>query len=884
MKKFIKIIAFALIGILCASCVEKEKIVFHPGQATGGQLNAIASEIVLDSENETAVCATFTFGASTYGVQCPVQYTLWASINESFDNEKKLGTIGSAAIKGGISVTHKAMNNQLISWGCEADVPVTVYFRIKSDMMGEKNPIDGTTIISNVISSSITPYLAEKEYAWFGVPGNYQGWAPDGYPRLYNYTEDGNVYTGIIDFRIDETKPGSGGFKIAEGAWDDDKTYGGPAGLAGDTDVIQLEQPGNDIKCWDNADLGNAHRFYYMSFDKGKKTLTRVMAFDQVGVIGLNSDWDNDHVMSFNIYKDRFYVDVEVAAATEFKFRLDGGWDTNWGGSLDNLSKGGDNIPVEAGNYRIYFYLSSPSVKAELNAGMYGKEEPGAEPGPAPEPPAYEGWGIIGDFNEWAGDAEMKNDGGVWTGYATIAAGQGFKIRKDAGWDDNRGATGDTEPYVVTLGEPFAVVFNGKNLTVAADGFYKVVYDSNAETITVSDGTVWGVIGDFNSWAGDAFMTESDGIWTSDAIELVAGQGFKIRQNSGWDVNRGATGDAEPFEITPGEPFEVVNNGKNLTVPADGKYIVSYDSANETITVNKAMPDNTWSLIGVNGDWNNDIFMTELMPGIWVSPATTMGGEFKLRFNHDWAVNRGCAPLVLGGAAQMATLDGPNIGIAEGTYVVVYDANMEVIYLQGWSLIGTLNGSNWDTDYPVIPLGVDEETIAWISYPFYVDETQEFKFRFNMNWDINKGGVFSDFCVPFPAEDDGSNIKIGQTGYYFAAYNSDTEELGVGRADWSVIGDFNGWGGDVVMFEQEPGIYGLFTPISLKKGDGFKLRKDRDWTTNRGDAGTEEPAEVSLDTEIPVVNNGKNFTVPADGLYMIAYDSVKDVVMVSAVE
>lgn len=878
MKRFIKIIAFALIGILCASCVEKEKIVYHPGQATGGQLNAIASEIVLDSENETAVCATFTFGASTYGVQCPVQYGLWASINESFENEKKLGTIGSAAIKDGISVTHKAMNNQLISWGCEADVPVTVYFRIKSDMMGEKNPIDGTTIISNVISSSITPYLAEKEYAWFGVPGNYQGWAPDGYPRLYNYSEDGNVYTGIIDFRIDETKPGNGGFKIAEGAWDDDKTYGGPAGLESDTDVIQLEQPGNDIKCWDNADLGNAHRFYYMSFDKGKKTLTRVMAFDQVGVIGLNGDWDNDHVMEFNIYKDRFYVDVEVPAATEFKFRLDGGWDTNWGGSLDNLSKGGDNIPVEAGNYRIYFYLSTPAVHAELNAGMYGKEEPGAEPGPEPPVPGYQGWGIIGVGGDWENDIEMTEKDGVWTGYATIAAGEGFKIRKDADWADNRGATGDADPYVVTLGEPFAVVLNGKNLSVPVDGFYKIVYNTADETITVSDGTVWGVVGAFNSWGGDVFMTQTDGIWTSDAIELKAGEGFKIRKNSAWDENRGAAGDADPFEITPGEPFAVTHNGKDLTVPADGKYIVSYNSADETITVSKALPDNVWGLIGVDGDWDNDIFMTEVLPGIWVSPATELATEFKIRYNHDWAVNRGFDQQLAMGESQPALPDGKNITVAEsGTYVVVYDSTNEIIYLQGWSLIGTIGGTSWDTDFPMMPVK-DEESgqVIWLSYSIDGAEGQEFKIRYNCNWDINRGGVFADFCEPFAVALNGENIKLTENAAVTVAYNPAEEEIVVARSNWGVVGSFNDWGNDVVMLETEKGIYTAV--IVLQEESSFKIRKDKVWGgADRGGV------FAALGTPFEVTQGGPDIKLGA-GTYEIEYDSNKETMTIDSVE
>lgn len=877
MKKFIQIISIALVGILAASCAQKELTIFHPDQMKGGQLNAIQGAYVLSIDDEASTFETFTFDESTYGVNCPVQYGLWASLSEDFTAEKRMGTAASANYKDGIAVTVKAMNNQLISWGCAADAPAKVYFRLKSDMMGEKSPIEGTTIISNVISTQITPYFAEKEYKWFGVPGNYQGWAPDGYPRLYCYMEDDDTYSGVIDFQLTEGKYASDGFKIAEGAWDDDKTFGGPGdGLTPEQEVINLQNPGNDIKCYGEK------RYYFFTFKKEAKTLTKVLSFDKVGVIGLNGDWDNDVEMTFNIYKDRFYADVDVPANTEFKFRLDGGWDVNWGGDKDNLSKGGDNIPIEAGQYRIYFYMSTPQVHCELDANMYGKEEPGPNPGPDPPAPTYQGWGLIGDFNEWAGDVEMTEASGVWTGYTTIAKGQGFKIRKDAAWDDNRGAEGDVEPFEVTLGEPINVVNGGKNLTVPADGFYKVVYDSTNETMTVSDGTVWGVIGDFNSWAGDVFMAEDGGVWTSPSIELEAGKGFKVRQNADWAVNRGAAGDVEPFEITPGEAIAAVDGGKNLTVPATGKYIVIYNANDETITVNQALPSDTWSLIGVNGDWENDIFMSEVMPGVWVSPATAMSGNFKLRFNHDWGVNRGCDPLTLGGGAQPAAQDGPNIEIAEGTYVVVYDANLEIIYLQAWSLIGTINGTNWNTDFPVIPMAIDDSEVAWISYPFYVEETGAFKFRYNCGWDINRGGNFTDFCVPFEAVDGGPDIMIGQAGYYFAAYNSETEELGVGRADWGVIGDFNGWAGDVVMYEQEPGIYATLAPVTLEAGKGFKVRKDRDWGVNRGATGDVEPFEVTPGTALPVVHNGKNFTVATTGDYMIMYNMNTEEVIVEA--
>lgn len=70
----------------------------------------------------------------------------------------------------------------------------------------------------------------------------------------------------------------------------------------------------------------------------------------------------------------------------------------------------------------------------------------------------------------------------------------------------------------------------------------------------------WGVIGGIcgTNWDTDFPMTEGpDGTYTSDVLELKAGQEFKVRQGASWDVN-----------------FGVEFNGGNIVVEKDGKYKV----------------------------------------------------------------------------------------------------------------------------------------------------------------------------------------------------------------------------------------------------------------------------------------------------------------------
>ena len=70
----------------------------------------------------------------------------------------------------------------------------------------------------------------------------------------------------------------------------------------------------------------------------------------------------------------------------------------------------------------------------------------------------------------------------------------------------------------------------------------------------------WGVIGGIcgTNWDTDFPMTEGpDGTYTSEVLELKAGEQFKVRQGASWDVN-----------------FGVEFNGANIVVEADGKYKV----------------------------------------------------------------------------------------------------------------------------------------------------------------------------------------------------------------------------------------------------------------------------------------------------------------------
>lgn len=860
MKKIFISSLIALAGLLSVSCMQEHiEVVFDPNKVEGQTLGQIEGCTL--AEDGTPLTASYN--EADFKIDVPVTYTLLVTASgDSFDNAKK---VDATIEKGTITIDQVKLNKVLGQIGAAPETEFAADFRLDACLVNEKGAVESTKQMSNVVTAVFTVFETEKVLDVCDVPGDYQGWAPSDYPKLFNYSGDGTIYRGVVDFQCSkEDGSAANGFKITYGGnWDNDSGNWGSAAQAEAAEAGSVQLVNGDAS--QNIICYGEKRYYLFSFNKDQLVLTKLMSFDKVGVIGFNGDWDNDIVMTYNMYKGRFWADVDAASATEFKFRLDGAWDYNWGGELDNLSGGGANIPIDAGQYRIYFYMNDETVTAAIDASMYGQEEPTIDE-PEPTPVTYEGWGIIGVGGDWEKDIEMTEDGGIWTGYANLTADDSWKLRKDAAWDENFGGT------FTALGKPFEAVADGGNIAVGQAGFYKIELNTNDNTITVSDGTVWGVIGDFNEWGKDSFMTETDGVWVSDILDLEAGKGFKIRKNSSWDENRGAQGDVEPFEVTLGSALPVVSGGKNLTVPETGKYVITYDPAAETITVVNGAK--SWGVIGDFNGWAGDVVMTEVAPGIWVSPKTTIAdGGWKVRFDGGWDVNYGGSTPSEAGKFVQAIGNGENIGL-HGDLIVVLNLNNDTIGTLGWGVTGSIAscpGIAWNND---IPMNLTSDG-TWVSCPVALTTSDEIKVRFGAGWDENFGGSCTAVDVAFEAVAGGSNIKAPADGTYIVVYDPAAGTLTLSKTFWGLIGDFNSWGADDFMFYAGDGKYYAFNRHYV---GGWKIRMSSGWDVNRG--GTYVWADP-----FTVVQEGDNINVGDEALaaagFNVIYDSKAETITVN---
>jgi len=586
-KLFYTIIAFA--GILAASCsTDEDKLVFDPSSSVAPTLGTLAGT-TLSSDGADL---TFEFTQPKYNVDAGVLYALYASDSQDFGKQEKL-----AATIGGTKVTVKqsALNSVILNLGGEPGAEFTVYLRLDSWLANNKNmAVESSLARSGVLSATFVPYsqlILDKDiYDHVWVMGDYSGWSHDKAQLLYNYSKDGNIFTGVVDF---EDKAANGIKFTGAASWDEATGNWGTANPddASEAASVTLLNGSNDnIMCY-------GKRFYKFTLDKKALVLTKEWGADKIGIVGTINNWAAPDVeMTFNKDYLRFWVDLEVTGDQEIKFRADEDWVYNWGA---DAKSGGDNIKVGTGKYRVYLDLNKGTV--ELNEKMFGKTEPSAggdEPEPEPEKPAV--WSLIGTIGgtNWDTDTDMTNtDDEVWIARSVaLTANDEFKLRFGHDWADAVGGTeanskstiDPTNPYDVfkpVLGTVFAT--GGMNIQVGVEGTYDVTYDNAAKTILVENHkALFSLIGDINGsgWGKDFVMTQDGDVWTSPVVTI--GGEFKIRYDFSW-ADSNTYGVAEGTTVEIGKEFTVVQPGGNIKVPEAGDYKVIFNAKTLAVTIQK---------------------------------------------------------------------------------------------------------------------------------------------------------------------------------------------------------------------------------------------------------------------------------------------------------
>ena len=150
------------------------------------------------------------------------------------------------------------------------------------------------------------------------------------------------VYTGYLYCADPNGWGNQFKFQRVAGSWDNEINSGAFSTFSG-----AATSEGGNIGV--NAGEG----VYYFDVNLGEGTI-KATKVETMGMIGGFNNWDGDAVMTWNAEEYCFEATNAGVTADGWKFRVNGGWDINLGGSINNLTAGGDNLTVAGNTVKLY--------------------------------------------------------------------------------------------------------------------------------------------------------------------------------------------------------------------------------------------------------------------------------------------------------------------------------------------------------------------------------------------------------------------------------------------------------------------------------------------------------------------------------------------------
>ena len=171
--------------------------------------------------------------------------------------------------------------------------------------------------------------------------GSTDGWGSSD-QKLSLVDDAKGVYTGYVYIANPSGTDLQFKFQRIAGKWDNAIGAGALASFGGAA-----------INAGDNIGVNAGEGVYYMdvNLSESKITATKV---ETMGIIGGFNNWDGDAPMTWNAEEYCFEATNVGVTADGWKFRVNGGWDVNLGGSVSDLTAGGDNLAVAGNTVKLY--------------------------------------------------------------------------------------------------------------------------------------------------------------------------------------------------------------------------------------------------------------------------------------------------------------------------------------------------------------------------------------------------------------------------------------------------------------------------------------------------------------------------------------------------
>lgn len=319
-------------------------------------LSAPESAIVLDKEKAADEIEVLGWAAARleYGEDVTYKVTMKCGNGEETELAKNLaGTSYKTTVDG--------LNEAVIAAGAtegkEAELTFKVYAYCNSLPDG---------LVSNVVNVKITTYiLSFPEKMW--LPGSYQDWAIESAPSLSVSAKQKGVYQGFVDLTTADGSDAAFKFSAAP-SWS--KVDFGFEDVTVETKGTEdLPFAYAESKTLGGSNIKVPSGLYFIKLDKKNGTLVMIQV-KNLEIVGsfAASGWGTFFPMTRNGSRWTAAEDFEMKPDDEIKIRFNSDWKYSFGGEMDNVVFGGDNIKftAPAGKYEFVFDTETSDFRLDL--------------------------------------------------------------------------------------------------------------------------------------------------------------------------------------------------------------------------------------------------------------------------------------------------------------------------------------------------------------------------------------------------------------------------------------------------------------------------------------------------------------------------------------
>lgn len=331
------------------------KVYFYD-DAVAPVLSEPASAIVLDKEKAADEIEVLGWAAARLEYGEDVTYKVTMTCGDGKETELAKDLDGTS-----FRTTVDGLNEAVIAAGAtegkEAELTFKVYAYCTSLPDG---------VVSNAVKVKITTYiLSFPEKMW--LPGSYQKWDIANAPSLSVSAKQKGVYQGFVDFSTADGSDAEFKFSAAP-SW---------SGVDFGFEDVTVETKGSETLPFAYAEsktLGGSNikvpsGLYYIKLDKKNGTLVMVQV-KNLEIVGsfAASGWGTFFPMTKKGSKWAAAIDFKMKPDDEIKIRFNSDWKYSFGGELDNVVFGGDNIKFTkpAGEYSLVFNTETSDFSLDL--------------------------------------------------------------------------------------------------------------------------------------------------------------------------------------------------------------------------------------------------------------------------------------------------------------------------------------------------------------------------------------------------------------------------------------------------------------------------------------------------------------------------------------